>query len=158
MISLTRRRRGPDTRNPVLQNTSTSGSPSRKSKAIFSSNGFTPMGGMEQRYKTLTGKAARRLVAVLNILPTSLQNEAQVSTRSNSAMPSASSCATLRAQINTPGFAELKFLAKHFAAMCRADQLTILALVHDRARAERSRKARDPGQLTRNVSVRKGAK
>ncbi len=53
----------------VLNNASTSGSPSRKS------NGFTPMGGMRQQYKTLTGKAACRLVAVINILPASLNNE-----------------------------------------------------------------------------------
>jgi hypothetical protein len=82
MNYLTVLRRRDYSASPVLQNTSASGSPSRKSKAIFSSNGSTPMGGMDQRYKTRKGKAGRRLVAVLNILPTSFQNEASVSTRS----------------------------------------------------------------------------
>lgn len=67
----------------VLENTLASGSPSRQSKAIFSSNGFTPMGGMEQNYKTLTGNTARRLATVFNILPTSLENEAHISARSS---------------------------------------------------------------------------
>ena len=43
---------------------------------------FTPMGGMEQNYKTRKGNTARRLVAVFNTLPTSLENEAYLSTRS----------------------------------------------------------------------------
>ena len=70
----------------------------------------------------------------------------------------ASSCATLRTHINTPGFAESKFLARHFAEMCRADQLTILALVHSRARAEQSRQARDAGRANRNIVAAIGAK
>ena len=67
----------------------------------------------------------------------------------------ASSCATLRTHINTPGFAESKFLTQHFAAMCRSDQLTILALVHSRALAESKRKVRDADRTTNGV---KGAK
>jgi hypothetical protein len=67
----------------VLENTSISGQPSRQSMAFFSSKGFTPMGGMEQEYKTRKGNTARRLIAVFNILPTSLENEAQVSIRSS---------------------------------------------------------------------------
>lgn len=70
----------------------------------------------------------------------------------------ASSCATLRASINTPGFAEAKFLKQHFAAMSRPDQLTILALVHSRAIAEGSRRARDAGRANHNIVARKGAK
>jgi len=75
MILLTPAQQPVYSESQVLNNASTSGSPSRKSKAIFSSNGFTPMGGMKQQYKTLTGKAACRLVAVINILPASLNNE-----------------------------------------------------------------------------------
>lgn len=67
----------------VLENTSISGSPSRQTKAIFSSNGFTPMGGMERNYKTRKGNTVRRLIAVFNILPTSLENEAPISIRSS---------------------------------------------------------------------------
>lgn len=106
--------------SPVLNNTSASGSPSRKSKAIFSSNGFTPMGGMEQRYKTRKGKAARRLVAVINILPASLNNEAHVSTRSKTMRkspgtstptntPSVSSPAAQSTPLHTP----FSWLHKH---------------------------------------------
>lgn len=69
----------------------------------------------------------------------------------------ASSCATLRAHINTPGFTESKFLAQHFAAMSRPDQLTILALVHSRAVAERTRRAKVSG-ATRIITVRKEGK
>jgi hypothetical protein len=65
----------------VLQNTSNSGSPSRQSKAIFSPNGFTPMGGMEQKHKTRKGNTARRLFAVLNTPPTSFKT-GQISNRS----------------------------------------------------------------------------
>ena len=72
--------------------------------------------------------------------------------------PIASSCATLRNHINTPGFAESKFLAQHFAAMCRSDQLTIMALVHSRAMAENSRRARDAGRANQNIVARKGGK
>ena len=72
--------------------------------------------------------------------------------------PLAASCAALRTHINTPGFAESKFLAQHFASMCRADQLTILALVHSRAMAEGSRKAHDAGRANRNITARKEAK
>ena len=70
----------------------------------------------------------------------------------------ASSCAALRTHLNAPGFAESKFLAQHFSAMCRADQLTILALVHSRAMAEGSRKAVAAGRANRNIVARKGAK
>ena len=70
----------------------------------------------------------------------------------------ASSCATLRASISSPGFAEAKFLKQHFGDMCRSDQLTILALVHSRALAERSRKAAEAGRVNRNIVTRKGAK
>ena len=69
----------------------------------------------------------------------------------------ASSCATLRTQINTPGFAESKFLAQHFAAMCRADQLTILALVHSRAQAEKKRHTQHSAPA-RNIVARKETK
>ena len=64
-----------DTDRSVLQNTLIRGKPSRQSKALFSSNGFTPMGGMGQNYKTRKGNTARRRITVLNILPTSPQNE-----------------------------------------------------------------------------------
>lgn len=67
----------------VLQNTLIRGRPSRQKKALFSSNGFTPMGGMGQNYKTRKGNTARRRITVLNILPTSLQNEADISIRSS---------------------------------------------------------------------------
>lgn len=70
----------------------------------------------------------------------------------------ASSCATLRTHINTPGFTESKFLAKHFAAMCRADQLTILSLVHNRAMAEKNRHASQSARATRNIAASKGGK
>ena len=40
------------------------------------------MGGMWQNYKTRKGNTASRLIAVFNILPTSLENEAQSSIRS----------------------------------------------------------------------------
>jgi hypothetical protein len=70
----------------------------------------------------------------------------------------ASSCATLRASIHDPSFTEAKFLKQHFASMCRADQLTILALVHSRAMAERSRRALEAGRANRNIVTRMGAK
>lgn len=63
------------TKHPVLQNTLIRGMPSRQSTALFSSNGFIPMGGMGQQYKTRKGNTVRRRITVLNILPTSLQNE-----------------------------------------------------------------------------------
>ncbi|MFA7243536.1 MAG: hypothetical protein WC091_25800 [Sulfuricellaceae bacterium] len=53
----------------VLQNTTQSGMSPRKSVAIFSSIGFTPLGGMERQYNTRKGNTVRRLCAVLNILP-----------------------------------------------------------------------------------------
>ena len=68
--------------------------------------------------------------------------------------PIASSCAALRHHINTPGFAESKFLTQHFAAMCRADQLTILALVHSRAIAENKRQVQ---HANRNAVAVKGS-
>jgi prophage antirepressor-like protein len=61
----------------VLQNTSNSGMSPRKSVAFFTSIGLSPMGGMERQYKTRKGNTARRLFAVLNILPTPLQNGAE---------------------------------------------------------------------------------
>jgi hypothetical protein len=64
-----------DTGHPVLENTLIRGKPSRKSKALFSSTGFTPMGGMGQKYKTRKGNTASRRITVFNILPTSLENE-----------------------------------------------------------------------------------
>lgn len=64
-----------DTGRPVLENTLIRGKPSRQSKALFSSNGFTPMGGMGQKYKTRKGNTASRRITVFNILPTSLENE-----------------------------------------------------------------------------------
>ena len=70
----------------------------------------------------------------------------------------ASSCAALRTHINAPGFAESKFLAQHFAAMSRADQLTILALVHSRALAATKRGTQDAGPAARAIVVRKEAK
>ena len=70
----------------------------------------------------------------------------------------ASSCATLRATINDPGFTEAKFLKQHFAAMSRPDQLTILALVHSRAMAERSRQVRDASRGNQNGIAHTGAK
>jgi hypothetical protein len=69
----------------------------------------------------------------------------------------ASSCAAVRASVKTPGFTEAKFLSQHFVAMSRADQLTILALVHSRALAERNRRAKVPG-VTRNITVRQEGK
>ena len=41
------------------------------------------MGGMEQEYKTRKGNTARRLTAVFNTLPTSRENEVNISIRSN---------------------------------------------------------------------------
>jgi hypothetical protein len=70
----------------------------------------------------------------------------------------ASSCATLRASINEPGFAEAKFLKQHFAAMSRPDQLTILALVHSRAMAEYSRRNKEAGRANRVIVTRQEAK
>lgn len=69
-----------------------------------------------------------------------------------------SSCAILRASIHTPGFAESKFLRQHFAAMSRCDQLTILALVHNRALAEGSRRAKEAGRVNHVIVARKEAK
>jgi hypothetical protein len=66
----------------VLNNTSTSGLHPRQSDAFFSSIGFAPLGGMERNYKTRKGNTVRRLVAVINILPTPLNNGFPVSTRS----------------------------------------------------------------------------
>ena len=66
----------------------------------------------------------------------------------------ASSCATIRSSINVPGFTEAKFLSKHFAAMSRPDQLTILALVHSRALAENKRQVQ---HANRNALAVKGA-
>ncbi len=67
----------------VLENTLIRGKPSRQTKALFSSNGFTPTGGMGQNYKTRKGNTARRRITVFNILPTSLENEVHISIRSS---------------------------------------------------------------------------
>ena len=68
-----------------------------------------------------------------------------------------SNYANLRTHINTPGYAESKFLAQHFAAMCRSDQLTILALVHSRALAEKKRHTQHSAPTARTIVARKGA-
>ena len=60
----------------------------------------------------------------------------------------ASSCAALRNHIHSPGFSESRFLSRHFSAMSRADQLTILALVHSRALAENQRQVRHANRST----------
>ncbi len=65
----------------VLQNTSTSGMHPRQTDAFFTPIGFA-MGGMWRKYKTRKGNSVSRLVAVLNVLPTPLQNGSSVSTRS----------------------------------------------------------------------------
>ena len=99
---------------------------------------------------------AKNTSTVLGTISSGLTGNVQRSPASPTTV--VSTYANLRTHINTPGYAESKFLAQHFAEMCRSDQLTILGLVHSRAMAEGSRKAHDASRANRNIIARKEAK